>query len=287
MSLLYYWRRDNYQDDLDNGATYHLNQANPLLHEIALGDSLWAFTRNSAGEYVLAAELVVKAKTHNPPNHKYGRYRLWGDLRYSRYFVTEGQQSVEPVVRRLDITANAQHLGQSFQGRNAVKSLSALDHQILLAFAGNLPLHRRARLIPEEHLEAALLRGNGQQVQEVIKTAEPGVAEARRRYLYREAPARNRQLVMELREIYEGQCQICRWSPRSRYGVDLCHAHHINWLSRGGADVLENLMLVCPNHHEAIHQCDAPFDFESGDFIFDLRPLKVRLNNHLDFWDIL
>lgn len=74
MSLLYYWRRDNYQDDLDNGATYHLNQANLLLHEIALGDSLWTFTRNSQGDYVLAAELVVRAKVPNLPNFKHCRY---------------------------------------------------------------------------------------------------------------------------------------------------------------------------------------------------------------------
>lgn len=43
------------------GAGYHLNQANPMLHEIDIGDSLWAFTRSKLGTYVLAAELVVKA----------------------------------------------------------------------------------------------------------------------------------------------------------------------------------------------------------------------------------
>jgi 5-methylcytosine-specific restriction enzyme A len=45
MPLLYYWRGDNYRRDLDFGAGYHLNQANPLMHEINMGDSLWAFTR--------------------------------------------------------------------------------------------------------------------------------------------------------------------------------------------------------------------------------------------------
>ena len=46
MPLLYYWRPDNYFRDLDMGAGYHLNQANPLLHKIEIGDSLWGFTRN-------------------------------------------------------------------------------------------------------------------------------------------------------------------------------------------------------------------------------------------------
>ena len=85
MPLLYYWRGDNYRRDLDYGAGYHLNQANPLLHAIEIGDSLWAFTRRPDGQYVLAAELVIRAKTLNPPTFRYGRYRVWGDLRRSRY----------------------------------------------------------------------------------------------------------------------------------------------------------------------------------------------------------
>lgn len=55
MPLLYYWRPDNYYRDLDAGAGYHLNQANPRMHAIAPGDSLWAFTRNRAGRYVAPA----------------------------------------------------------------------------------------------------------------------------------------------------------------------------------------------------------------------------------------
>jgi integrase len=91
MPLLYYWRNDNYFRDLDLGAGYHLNQSNPLLHQIEIGDSLWAFTRAKNGDYVLAADLVIKAKTINPPNFRYGRYRVWGDLKNSRYFKVDNQ----------------------------------------------------------------------------------------------------------------------------------------------------------------------------------------------------
>jgi hypothetical protein len=27
-------------------------------------------------------------------------------------------------------------------------------------------------------------------------------------------------------------------------------------------------VLICPNHHRAIHRCDAPFDFEQNSFVF-------------------
>lgn len=150
MPLLYYWRGDNYRRDLDMGAGYHLNQANPLMHRTDLGDSLWAFTRTSDGWYALAAELVIRAKTLNPPNFRYGRYRVWGDLRKSRYFKAEGQPSVEQIIRTLSCRANAPILGQSFQGNAAVRLLTLEDHLILTETARALPLELRARLLPEE-----------------------------------------------------------------------------------------------------------------------------------------
>lgn len=284
MPLLYYWRPDNYRRDLDYGAGYHLNQANPLLHEVDLGDSLWAFTRNRTGRYVLAAELIVKAKTHNPPNFRYGRYRVWGDLHRSRYFEVECQPSVEQVIRELSITANARYLGQSFQGHAAVRQLTALDHQILTALAADLPIEARARILPEEQLEAALLLDDKERVRELILEEEPGSAKSRQTYLYQEAPTRNRRLAQELQELYRGECQLCLWAPRDIYGRNLCHAHHIHWLSRGGSDELENLMLVCPNHHVAIHHCDAPFDFYTGAFVFDEHQETLKRNAHLPLW---
>ncbi|MCY4589584.1 MAG: hypothetical protein OXE86_03255, partial [Alphaproteobacteria bacterium] len=77
MPLLYHWVGKNYRRDLDWGAGYHLNQSNPLLHVIEPGDSLWAFTRTPSRKYVLAMELVVCAKSRNPPGYRYGEYRLW------------------------------------------------------------------------------------------------------------------------------------------------------------------------------------------------------------------
>jgi 5-methylcytosine-specific restriction enzyme A len=284
MHLLYYWRPDNYRRDLDFGAGFHLNQKNPLLHEVAIGQSLWAFTRNRSGRYVLAAELVVKARTHNAPGFRYGQYRAWGDLDHSRYFETEGQPSVEQVIRGLTPKADARILAQSFQGLAAVRPLTDADHEILLATAQGLPEEPRARILPEERLEAALLLGDRQAVEALVHEEKPGVAEARQEYLYSSAPTRNRELTRELQQLYDGRCQICLWDPHDRYGRALCHAHHVHWLSRGGEDELENLMLVCPSHHAAIHGCDAPFDFRSGAFAFPFEPERVQLNEHLPIW---
>jgi 5-methylcytosine-specific restriction protein A len=268
MHLLYYWRGDNYRRDLDHGVGFHLNQANRLLHQIDLGESLWAFTRRRDGRYALAAELVISAKTMNPKGFRYGPYRVWGDLRRSRYFTVDGQPDLSTFIRGLSVKASAEVLGRSFQGNAAVRVIDEADHTRLCAYAEALPREPRARLLPEERLEALLLAGDEQAVASLLVDEPAGIADERRRYLMQAAVRRDRDLVEELREIYAGECQICGWAPRRTYGTELCEGHHVRWLSRGGADNLKNLTLICPNHHRAIHRCDAPFDFERNAFVF-------------------
>jgi hypothetical protein len=281
MPLLYFWRGDNYRRDLDMGAGYNLNQANPLLHSIDIGDSLWAFTRTRLGEYVLAAELVVSAKTRNPKTFRYGSYRLWGSLEKSRYFLVDEQPSVEHLIRGLSCSPRAGLLGQSFQGRSAVRKISLADHRLLHAFAKSLPLEHRACLIPEEQLEEEIAKGSSSDVRRLVDQLPNGLARQRLEYLYSKAPTRSRRFALELHELYRGKCQICLWSPCDEYGQQLCHGHHIHWLCRGGEDCLENMALVCPNHHVAIHRCDAAFDFEDMAFVFPRYRGKLQINVHL------
>lgn len=282
MPLLYFWRGDNYRRDLDMGAGYNLNQANPLLHSIDIGDSLWAFTRNQLGEYVLASELVVSAKTRNPKTFRYGSYRLWGSLEKSRYFRIDGQPSVEPLIRGLSCSPRADLLGQSFQGRSAVRELQAADHRLLRRFAQSLPLEPRAQLIPEQDLEEEIARGKPPDVRRFVDRVPNGLALKRLEYLYTKAPTRSRRFASELHGLYSGRCQICLWNPCDKYGQQLCHGHHIHWLCRGGPDSLDNMVLVCPNHHAAIHRCDAPFDFRDMAFVFPTHRGSLQINQHLN-----
>jgi 5-methylcytosine-specific restriction protein A len=281
MPLLYFWRGDNYRRDLDMGAGYNLNQANPLLHSIDNGDSLWAFTRNTVGDYVLAAELVVSAKTLNPPTFRYGRYRLWGNLVASRYFSVEGQPSAEALIRGLSCCPQAVVLGRSFQGRSAVRRLTQEDHRLLRSYAAALSLEPRSRLIPEDQLEQTLEGATVEQVRRLVDDSPNGLARKRREYLYTRAPTRSRKHAADLHSLYAGRCQICLWDPWEKYGSQLCQAHHIHWLSRGGEDRMHNMALVCPNHHAAIHKCDAPFDYDDMAFVFPRYRGLLQLNRHL------
>ena len=280
MPLLYHWVGKNYRRDLDWGAGYHLNQSNPLLHDICLGDSLWAFTRTSTGTYVLAMELVVRAKTRNPSGFRYGTYRIWGDLKRSRYFRTEGQPDISMLIRRLSVKAKSPVIGRSFQGHAAVRRLTPADHQVLVQYAQHLPLEPRARLLPEEKLEARIHLGDPDAVSSLITTEAPGIADERRRYLFEQTPRRNPQHVQELRKLYEGKCKLCGWNPRSLYRRHLCEAHHVHWLSRGGDDELHNLVLICPNHHRAIHRSDAPFAWADKSFVFPRNRQSMQISYH-------
>jgi 5-methylcytosine-specific restriction enzyme A len=276
--LLYYWKPRIYARDRDYGlGDFHLNQNSPAMLQVGLGDSLWAFTRNARGTYVLAAELIVRAVTHNTAGYKYGKYRIWGDLRRSRYFDVELGADIEPVIRALTIRSQAQHLGQAFQGHAAVRPITPADHQALVTFSRDLPALRVKVLSREEDLEAQLARGR--------RVHEPaaGYATQRARDVYTTLRrSRARRYVEQLQSLYNGRCQICDYAPRALYGVDACHAHHLIWLSRGGEDTLANLCLVCPNHHAAIHRADAAFDFKDLRFLFaNGRVEPIAVNSHL------
>jgi 5-methylcytosine-specific restriction protein A len=254
---------------------------NALLHGIEPGDSLWAFTRRSDGKYTMAAELIIRARTRNPETYRYGTYRVWGDLDRSRYFDIEHLPNAEPIIRMLSCKTDAEKLGQSFQGNAAVKRINADDDAMLRSFCIEFPTDARAKLLPEDQLEAALMTDNPDRVRELVRvTYADDVHRDRMQRLQETIATLSRQHVLELRDIYNGCCQICAWSPRAVYGNDICEAHHVQWISRGGIDALSNLVLVCPNHHRAIHRFDAPYDWADNTFQFGASSEALMLQKH-------
>ena len=194
----------------------------------------------------------------------------------------DGQPDVTSLIRSLHVAAAGDVLRRAFQGHAAVRRIMEGDHAVLAAYARPLALEPRARLLPEERLEALLVSGDEAAVARLLRDEPSGVAEERRRYLVAQASVatRDRRLTAELRDLYAGTCQLCGWAPRRSYGADLCEAHHVRWLSRGGGDELANLVLVCPNHHRAIHRLDAPFDHGSGGFVFGTGTERLCILQH-------
>ncbi|MGJ7912612.1 HNH endonuclease [Neobacillus sp. LXY-1] len=63
----------------------------------------------------------------------------------------------------------------------------------------------------------------------------------------------------------KGVCQLCeKPAPfKNRQGEPHLHTHHIEWLSRGGEDSIENTVALCPNCHDRMHILDSPEDIKN------------------------
>ncbi len=97
-----------------------------------------------------------------------------------------------------------------------------------------------------------------------------------------EAARRSPRLRAELQEMYEGRCQIGDFDSRARYNADVVDTHHIQYISRGGDDALDNIVVICPNHHRAIHATGAVFDYHDLSFVFGKEQReKLAINFHL------
>jgi 5-methylcytosine-specific restriction protein A len=269
VALLYYWQR--FRRDTIDGPIFKLNQNNSLLADLQSGDTVWALTLSAPGAYAIAAEFKVATAGENAegdPERPLGRYFFVADSSRSRFFDIDKQASAEPLIRSLNITANASVLGQSFQGQQGgVRRLDEADHVTLADYAKRLNLDERlsgSYLI--EVIAASLLSG-----------AMP--PEKRERLL--ETYVRNQRHVRKLKGLYGGCCQICGASPFGTEFGEITEAHHIDWLCRGGQDKMENLILLCPNHHAAIHAKDPTFDRGRLEFRNGTMVLKVVLDRHL------
>ena len=59
-----------------------------------------------------------------------------------------------------------------------------------------------------------------------------------------------------------GRCELCgNGAPfKDLGGKPYLETHHIVWLARGGADLIENTVALCPNCHKRMHVLDDPND---------------------------
>jgi 5-methylcytosine-specific restriction protein A len=153
---------------------------------------------------------------------------------------------------------------------------------LLTAFAKDLAVLDRVPMDPEDEFESHLDDEEEMEKHIGIRYAAEGASRRHRYLLESVVPYRARANVEALHRLYAGQCQVCLYDPRTIYGMQLCHGHHIQWLSRGGEDVLDNMALLCPNHHAAVHRDDAPFDYGAMTFTFtNGRVESLSVNRHL------
>jgi hypothetical protein len=79
----------------------------------------------------------------NPRGFRYGPYRVWVDLRRSRYFAVDSQPDLSAFIRGVSV----RQAPRSFQGNAAVRPLAKVTTN---AYARALPNEPRSRLLPEK-----------------------------------------------------------------------------------------------------------------------------------------
>ncbi|QSF35705.1 HNH endonuclease [Priestia megaterium] len=62
----------------------------------------------------------------------------------------------------------------------------------------------------------------------------------------------------------QGICQLCdKEAPfLDKQGNPFLEVHHINYLSNGGEDKIDNVVALCPNCHRRIHMLEDEEDFK-------------------------
>jgi len=64
-----------------------------------------------------------------------------------------------------------------------------------------------------------------------------------------------------VKQAAHGRCDLCKRSaPFKKDGRPFLHCHHVLWLARGGPDIIQNAVALCPNCHERMHQLDREKD---------------------------
>ncbi|TDH60285.1 HNH endonuclease [Dankookia rubra] len=126
-AFLYFWAR--YLADTRDGPAFRLNQNSPAMAGLRPGDTIWAFAPVSKGRYVIVARLAASATGENPPGSTEreadGRWFAEAAPAQALYFRLEGQPDLPDLIRGLGIRAEAQVLGQAFQGGAAVRRLTS------------------------------------------------------------------------------------------------------------------------------------------------------------------
>lgn len=92
----------------------------------------------------------------------------------------------------------------------------------------------------------------------------------------------NRSIIVQLKKLYRGCCQICGNNPVAEFEEDISEAHHIEFFSRTQNNNSDNIIILCPNHHKLIHKLEPVFNPDKLTFsVGNDDVLFVRLDCHL------
>lgn len=66
---------------------------------------------------------------------------------------------------------------------------------------------------------------------------------------------RNEDIAEFVKREAKGKCQLCKQTAPfiDKNNTPYLESHHIEWLSKGGQDTIDNTVALCPNCHRKMH----------------------------------
>lgn len=112
-----------------------------------------------------------------------------------------------------------------------------------------------------------------------INDNEASIIEDRRMVKIRKL---NKAIGNNLKLLYNYRCQICGQRVGDPYDSKVVESHHIDYFVKSLNNDMDNIMVVCPNHHSIIHDVNPRFDRNKKMFIYDNHYIeRLKINYHL------
>ena len=93
----------------------------------------------------------------------------------------------------------------------------------------------------------------------------------------------DKSIIINLKRLYRGCCQICGCNPMAEYNTNICEAHHIQFFSDSQNNDASNIIIVCPNHHRLLHKLNPSYVAENKCFEFGQgETISIVLDYHLN-----
>lgn len=80
--------------------------------------------------------------------------------------------------------------------------------------------------------------------------------------------------VRKLKKLYDNKCQICGYTIKYSQNKFYSEVHHYNPLEENGNDDVDNMVVVCPNHHTEFDYKLIAIDLD-GKTIIDRKGVKI------------
>lgn len=92
----------------------------------------------------------------------------------------------------------------------------------------------------------------------------------------------NNSIGKNLKKLYEYRCQICGERVGEVYDSNVVEVHHIDSFLKSLNNNMNNIMIVCPNHHSIIHDVNPHFNKRSKLMIYKNGHIEgLKINYHL------